>query len=78
MRVNELIEKLKLADQEAIVVLSRDGEGNGYSPLYTVEINMKYHDGEVKFRELTQKLKDSGYSEEDVATKGREAVVLWP
>ena len=33
MKVKELIEKLKLEDENAEVILSADGEGNYYSPL---------------------------------------------
>jgi len=37
MKVSELIEILKEQDQDSIVVMSKDGEGNGYSPLSSVE-----------------------------------------
>ena len=33
MKVKELIEKLKLEDEDAVVILSADSEGNYYSPL---------------------------------------------
>ena len=33
MKVKELIEKLKLEDEDAVVILSADEEGNYYSPL---------------------------------------------
>lgn len=33
MKVKELIEKLKLEDEDAEVILSADEEGNYYSPL---------------------------------------------
>jgi hypothetical protein len=33
MTVKELLEKLKHADPDALVVLQKDAEGNGYSPL---------------------------------------------
>ena len=33
MKVKELIEKLKLEDEDAEVILSADDEGNYYSPL---------------------------------------------
>jgi len=37
MKVRELIEYLKTYDQELDVVMSRDSEGNSYSPLHTMD-----------------------------------------
>jgi hypothetical protein len=37
MKVRELIEQLQKAPQEAVVILQRDAEGNGYSPVVGVE-----------------------------------------
>ena len=34
MKVKELIEHLEKCDPEAMVVMSKDSEGNGFSPLY--------------------------------------------
>ena len=36
MTVRELIVALKMTDQKAEVVMSRDGEGNGFSPLSSI------------------------------------------
>jgi len=33
MKVSELISELQKLDQDKIVILQKDGEGNGYSPL---------------------------------------------
>lgn len=37
MKVKDLIKELKKLNQDAIVVLQKDGEGNSYSPLSGVE-----------------------------------------
>lgn len=42
MKVKELIEHLKFADLEAEVILSKDAEGNRYSPLSDVGANVFY------------------------------------
>jgi len=36
VKVRELIEKLKGVDQESQVIIQKDSEGNGYSPLYRI------------------------------------------
>jgi hypothetical protein len=38
MTVKELKEILNNADDNDLVVLSRDGEGNSYSPLYDTQL----------------------------------------
>ena len=44
MKVKELIEKLKLEDEDAEVILSADEEGNYYSPLEgTLEFGKGYY-----------------------------------
>jgi hypothetical protein len=42
MRVAELIEELKKLPPESEVILQKDAEGNGYSPLYKVDGNAIY------------------------------------
>lgn len=37
MTVAELIEQLKACPQDSIVILQKDAEGNGYSPLHAVD-----------------------------------------
>lgn len=81
MTVGELIEQLKLKNPERVVVMSKDGEGNGFSPLADVE-NASYEadttwSGEIGLEELTPELQKQGYSEEDVVN-GEPCIVLWP
>ena len=42
MKVKELIEQLRQADPESEVILQKDAEGNGYSPLYDVDKEAVY------------------------------------
>ena len=43
MKVKELIEKLKLEDENAEVILSADEEGNYYSPFETLGFGNGYY-----------------------------------
>ena len=76
MTVKELIERLQAEDQDRIVVLSRDAEGNGFDTLHTIE-TASYEDGEIGIEALTDDLIKQGYGEEDVR-EGQPALVLWP
>lgn len=42
MKVNELLAALATADPEADVILQKDAEGNGYSPLEGAYLNAVY------------------------------------
>ena len=82
MTVKELIEELKQLDETRIVVMSRDAEGNGYSPLshfwtgaYRAETTWM---GDVGLEKLTAKDRKDGYGEEDVIDDGDPAVILCP
>lgn len=82
MTVKQLINLLKKEDQDRIVILSKDGEGNSYSPLdsfykcsYRADSTWS---GEIGLEKLTTELEKSGYSEEDVISDGEPALVLYP
>ncbi len=82
MKVRELIKKLEIENQEAIVIMSSDAEGNNYSPLSGVadgayEPENDYR-GEVGCLELTDELIDEGYDGEDILENGEIAVILYP
>ncbi len=78
MTVKELKEQLDKFDDNTIVILSRDSEGNSYSPILTVEDGMSYRDGEIGITELTEEDEENGYAEEDVMRDGEKCIVLWP
>jgi hypothetical protein len=87
MTVRELSTILASMDPDRVVILQKDGEGNGYSPLaakgvhddsvYIAETTWR---GEVKYAQLTAELEASGYGEEDCAEPGEgvPCVVLVP
>lgn len=82
MKVKQLKELLKNIDDERIVILQKDGEGNGYSPLYCIDDESVYvadstWSGDVRFPKLTPDLEKLGYSEEDCGD-GEPALILVP
>lgn len=81
MNVQELIEQLQTLDPERIVILQKDAEGNGYSPLScfwegAYEAYSTWS-GEAGLDKLTDELIAEGYSEDDLC-RGEPAVVLVP
>lgn len=80
IKVKKLIELLKTADPERIVILQEDPDGNGWVKLNEVELdNAVYQKGEVYLEKLTKKLAKDGFTEEDVLKKGgQKCIVLVP
>lgn len=82
MTVKELIAELSRLEQDRIVVMSKDSEGNSYSPLADIGrsayIAETTWNGSIGIEKLTAKLKAKGYTKEDVISDGQPAVVLWP
>ena len=72
MTTKELIAKLKADDPKGtrIVIMSRDSEGNGYSPLADISTGAYVADstwsGEVGLEELDDEARKEGYTEDDV------------
>ena len=76
--VKELIELLQGFDPDALMIMQRDPEGNGYAPLSGAEDGTWDADaGEYGYAELTPELESKGYYEDDMID-GEPAVVLWP
>lgn len=66
MTVKELIKELENCDQDSIVILQKDAEGNGYSPLAGSDNACNYQadstwSGDVGYKEITPELKKAGY-----------------
>ena len=76
MTVAELIADLQREDPARIVVMSRDAEGNGYSPLASFWTG-NYRDREVGLEVLTEDDLYKGYTEADIL-EGVPAVILSP
>jgi len=82
MKVRDLLEQLKDVDPEREIVMSKDAEGNGYSPLSSLWLG-KYRAettwyGDVGLESLTTEDKRHGYTEDDVMDDGVPAVILNP
>jgi len=67
MNVGELIDYLSSRPREELVILAKDAEGNGYSPLS--EADKGFYVAESTW---------SGDVEEDDGGGGDPVVVLWP
>lgn len=80
MTVQELIDILQaIANKNAIVILSKDAEGNNCSPLQVVDDSEEtYYEAETTWSGELYDVEDvEGWSEED--TKNMEpCIVLWP
>lgn len=81
MKVRELIEQLSKEDPERIVIMAKDAEGNGYSPLSSFWVGAYRAEttwyGEVGFEAMTPEIRAKGYGDEDVI-EGEPAVILDP
>lgn len=84
MTVQELREMLDGLPDNMLVVLQKDAEGNGYSPLSGVDsVNCVYRaestfGGKVGYAVLTEELAKAGYDADDVFGDGVLCVVFCP
>ena len=81
MKVKDLIKLLRLEDPDRIVVMSKDPEGNNFSPLWEASTCAYRADntwsGEIHPEVLTEDLRKQGWNEEDIKG-GEKALCLWP
>lgn len=84
MTVKQLIAQLKKQDGRRIVVISRDAEGNSFSPLHEVSAaayrSYSTYSGLIGLEadDLDDATRNAGYSEEDVIEDGVPSLVLCP
>ena len=85
MTVDELRAALEGIDGSLIVVMSKDAEGNDYSPLADLEGESVYvpectWSGAVYIEKLTPELRAQGFTDEDLydGDDGQPALVLCP
>ena len=84
MKVIELIELLQKEDPDDLVVMSKDGEGNSFSPFCDINRCQYLADstwsGETSLRKLTPELQKDGFTEEDIFNDpdAVKAISLWP
>ncbi len=81
MTTDELIALLQ-KHPGRLVVLAKDSEGNGFSPLAdhwacAYRASTTWY-GDAGFETLTKKDRDQGYDDDDLITDGVPALVLWP
>ena len=78
MKVKELIKQLEKCNQEDLVVMSIDGEGNSYNPIADVHAGMVYSpERQVGYSKLTPTLISAGFEEEDIIN-GEPCIILCP
>lgn len=75
-----LIAQLQQLDQDRVVVLSADSEGNNFYPLGDTSTDMDFFrdDGEIRYPKLTPELQEQGYGLGDCRSGGKPCLVLWP
>lgn len=83
MKVKDLIRELKLLDPELEIILQKDSEGNGYSPLEGVDENCIYvaetsYDGYVYDATWDADEADMDEEEWEEMLKQPRCVVLYP
>jgi hypothetical protein len=83
MKIKELIKYLQdFNEPERRVILQKDAEGNGYSPLYGCELSgyveENSYSGYTCLEELTPEDIAQGYTEEDVEEDCEKVLVLYP
>lgn len=85
MKVKELLELLRGIDPEREVILQKDAEGNGYSPLVGVDDNAAYipdttWSGDVRRQTLSEADIARGFGEDDLTAdpSAVPALVLYP
>ncbi len=79
--VKRLIKLLQAEDPDRTVLLSSDPEGNSYatlSSLTTCAFREEDCQIELGLEKLTSGAKKQGYTQEDVMTDGKPALVLYP
>lgn len=84
MTVRQLKEILSTCNDDDVIVMSIDSEGNGYHPLSEDGVNTSdynwdgEYNGEIGLRALNKDLEKSGYTEDDLMESGIACVVFWP
>lgn len=72
MKVKELIESFEPGDMEKEVVMSKDGEGNGFSPLADVAEGLYVADSTWSGQVFNEDEK------EEAGEDAKDVIVLWP
>lgn len=79
--VSELIEELSELDPDTVVVLSKDGEGNSFSPYSDYNDGQYFPDTTWAGEFHSQQALDSPeeyFEDEEIPEDGLKAICLWP
>lgn len=74
--VEELIEMLMELPKDAIVVMSEDAEGNGFSPF--TELSVGSYEADTTYSGEFYVAADDDDDDAYVPVEGRQSVALWP
>jgi hypothetical protein len=83
MRVKDLIKELKKIDPEARIIIQKDGEGNGYSPLAGIDYDVVYvptssYSGEIYDLEWSAEMAGMDDDEWESLKKTAQHVLFFP
>lgn len=82
MTVKDLKKQLEQFSDDDIVVISKDGEGNSFSPLADIDEDMYVADstwsGEIYPREFDKDYFDDRAQYKEVKAEAKNCVTLWP
>jgi hypothetical protein len=81
MKVKEMIELLQTLPQDHIIVMSKDAEGNGFSPLSDCGLSMYIPDSTYSGEVLSEEdldYRNEDADEDEIQEYNENAVVLWP
>lgn len=85
MKVHELIAELQKYHADREVIMSKDGEGNNFSPLADMSAGIyvptSTWSGELTIEgPLTDEMTEEGYTDEDLyhGDDGQPCLTLWP
>ena len=74
MKVKDLIKELSKVDPESQVYVSRDLEGNGFSPVYQIDYPASMHHGELYCDEDLEEYPEDDPIHEEI----EKVVIIWP
>lgn len=78
--IGDLIAKLQEMNQDRLILLSSDSEGNSFRPLDDFFWEGAYNPetGDIGLETLTDEDEIEGYTDEDVIKGGKPVLILYP
>ena len=80
IRVRDLKKIIKNMDDDALIVISIDPEGNAYRPIVDHSPQYSYDENsqEIGLTSIDESMKLAGYTEDEVMEGGEPCLLLWP